>query len=82
MHRGTFGGSAIGVSQYALKYRTSHREILGCSAAASRRINTLMVGVAESQLQIYVGTENFATPAGVVSCGVWYVGVPSRLYRL
>ena len=79
MHRGTFGGSAIGVSQYALKYRISHREILGCSAAASRRINTLMVGVAESQLQIYVGTENlprllgwYRVVCGTLECRVDY----------
>jgi hypothetical protein len=51
MHRGTLGGSAIGVSQYALKYRHA-REILDCSAAASRRINMLGV-VAGRQLQIY-----------------------------
>jgi hypothetical protein len=67
MHCGTFGGSTIGVSQYALKYRTA-REGVDCSAASSRRINTLGV-VTERQLQIYWGTEDFAMPAGVVSCG-------------
>jgi hypothetical protein len=74
MHRGTFGGSAIGVSQYALKYRHA-REVLDCSAAASRRINTLGV-VAGRQLQ-YIRVRGIL-PGGIV----WYVGVPSRLYRL
>ena len=67
MHRGTFGGSAIGVSQYALKYRNR----LGDSGV-------LCGDFAENK---YAGRRFRASIADRLECGEFYQAFWSDIVR-